>query len=110
MSLAIAGCMASGHSVKGLCEMLPKAHMGSGFAECKRRDAGRILREIAQNRDSECDEGVRIRHENGWALIRPDRKRPGFNVLAEGFSEEYAAELASFYIERVKALSEKTDE
>ncbi len=106
-ALLIAGCMAKGHSVESMLELLPKAHIRSGFAECSRRGVGRILRKLAENRDPECDEGVRMRHENGWALIRPDRKRPGFSVLAEGFSEEYAEELANFYIERVRALSKE---
>ncbi len=108
-ALLVAGCMAGGYSVNTMLELMPKAHLSSGFAPCSRRDVGRILRKMAENRDPACDEGVRVRHENGWALIRPDRKRPGFNVLAEGFSEEYAAELADFYIERVKALIKETD-
>ncbi len=107
-ALAVAQCMAlTGLSVKALFAQLPKAHLRSGFVECSWRDVGRVLRRMAAIRDPECSEGVRVRHEEGWALIRPNSGTPGLNVLAEGFSEEYAESLAEFYIKRVEALKKE---
>jgi len=67
----------------------------------------RLLNEQYKDRlDSQID-GLRIKvGENDWVLVLPDADRPLFHVIAQGSSDEHAAELANRYERIVKGLQE----
>ncbi len=93
-----------------LIDELPDYHFIKEEISCDWQDKGRVIREIIvehKDKDIELFEGVKINNDKGWALILPDSERPIFNVYAEGFSEEYAMELSSFFSKKVKKLLEK---
>lgn len=112
-ALSVSGCMArSGMSVGAMLKKLPEFHLHAQNVACSWRDVGRVLRtlvELNPKENTECIEGVRIRHENGWALVRPNRPNTGFNVLCEGFSEEYADSLTDLYVKKVQAIKKEND-
>ncbi|HLI01363.1 MAG TPA: sugar phosphate nucleotidyltransferase, partial [Acidimicrobiales bacterium] len=48
-------------------------------------------------------EGMKVAHDDGWALVAPDPDRPSVHVLAEAASEPAAARRAESYAARVRA-------
>ncbi len=84
---------------------LPDFHMHAADVECSFNDIGRVLRGlISGSNKPDLFEGVRIDHGRGWTLILPDREKPVFRVLSQGFSEEYAKELTDIYIKNIEEL------
>ncbi len=42
--------------------------------------------------------------EKGWVLVLPDGERPLCKVVSEGYSAEFAEELSSIYINKIKEI------
>ena len=49
-------------------------------------------------------EGVRIHHDDAWALVLPDPEEPTTSVIAEASSEPEATRLADEYVRRIEQL------
>ncbi len=93
--------------LRHLVEEIPEFYFIKKEVSCEWKDKGRIMREIIEeykDQDIELFEGVRINNEKGWTLILPDSEKPVFNIFTEGFSEEYAEELSTFFSDKVKSL------
>ncbi|WP_243096940.1 mannose-1-phosphate guanyltransferase [Thermohalobacter berrensis] len=94
-------------SLSKIADEVPNFHYVREEIACDWKDKGRVIREVIEenkDKDIELFEGVKINDNRGWALILPDSEKPVFNIYAEGFSEEYAQELSTFYSEKVKKL------
>jgi len=86
---------------------IPEICMTRKQAECPWTAKGRVMRElIEENRGGRVEllDGIKVYHENGWALVLPDPDEPRYHVYAEGFSHEFAESLADFYIEKINQL------
>ncbi|SET37446.1 mannose-1-phosphate guanylyltransferase / phosphomannomutase [Natronincola peptidivorans] len=93
--------------LEDLADAIPAYYFIKESIPCDWQDKGWIIRQLAeehQHNNIELFEGVKIKEDNGWALILPDSEKPLFNLYTEGFSEEYAQELSSAFREKVKAL------
>ena len=80
---------------------------------CQWGDKGRVLRElIARHRQGQIqlEEGVKVLGDKGWALVLPDSEKPQFNVYAQGYSEEYAEELAAEFTDNILSLLRRSGE
>lgn len=67
-----------------------------------------LIQEESKGKNAvELFEGIKIRHENGWALILPDSEEAVCRIYSEGMSEEYAEELTRFYEEKIKWAREQ---
>jgi len=64
----------------------------------------RKMIEENKNNKIELFEGVKIIDDKGWALILPDNEKASFNIHTEGFTQEYAEELAVFYEDKIKKM------
>lgn len=94
-------------SLGSLYDEIPDFYFVKKEVACDWKDKGRVIREIIEeykDKDIELFEGVKINDNRGWSLILPDRERPVFNIYAEGFSQEYAEELSTFFSEKVRSL------
>lgn len=49
-------------------------------------------------------DGIRVQHDNGWALMLPDPEEPSYWVIAEADNPESAQNLASHYRQQVQEL------
>ncbi|WP_054869839.1 sugar phosphate nucleotidyltransferase [Caloranaerobacter sp. TR13] len=99
--------VSSNKTLANLYDEIPDIHYIKSEVICDWQDKGRVIRQIIEeNKDPgiEMFEGVRFNSENGWALILPDSERPVFNIYAEGLTEEYAKEISTFYIDKVKKI------
>ena len=64
----------------------------------------RVLVEQSKDREVDLVDGVRIHHDDGWALILPDPDDPLTRVTAEGADPATAARLADEYVRRIEQL------
>lgn len=51
-------------------------------------------------------DGVKVYHQDGWALVLPDPEEPICRIFSEGTTMEIAESLADFYIEKIKKIIE----
>src|SRR3954452_22157969 len=64
----------------------------------------RSLMELTKDRELELVDGVKVRHEDGWALALPDPEEPVTHVWAESDSDIDARRLAQEYARRIRQL------
>ena len=64
----------------------------------------RVLVEQSKDRTVDLVDGVRIHHDQGWALVLPDPDEPTTSVIAEATSTEAATRLADEYVRRIEQL------
>ena len=90
-----------------LLQNLPETHITVRDIACGVRDKGRILRSLCGRTSlpHTLDEGVRIRHENGYATIVPDAHRNLVRVTSESMSSEFAQELCDFYFDQIQKIT-----
>jgi mannose-1-phosphate guanylyltransferase/phosphomannomutase len=68
---------------------------------------GRVMRTLVErNKDRELVlvDGVKILHDEGWALVLPDPEEPLTHVWAEGASDADAVRLAQEYARRIRQI------
>jgi len=100
-------------SLSRLTGEIPSFYMKEKEIPCPWNKKGTVMRSIIEEetgskKDVELFEGIRIKNDKGWALILPDSDEPVCRVYSEGFSEEYAQELADFYESKIQSIqSEK---
>jgi mannose-1-phosphate guanylyltransferase / phosphomannomutase len=64
----------------------------------------RTLVERIKDRELVLVDGVKVLHEDGWALVLPDPEEPYTHVWAEGPSEREARNLAQEYARRIRQV------
>lgn len=97
--------------LSGLLKDIPAFHVREKEIACPWDQKGRVMRSLIEEErkagsELELFEGIRVRRDQGWALILPDSQDPVCRVYSEGVSEEYAEELAHFYEERITQISQ----
>ncbi len=95
-----------------LLRELPGAHTREAEVGCSWRDVGRVLRSLVETESEnrvELLDGVKVKSDKGWVLVRPSDDLRSCRVLASGFREEYARELTDIYLEKVRKLVKDSD-
>jgi mannose-1-phosphate guanylyltransferase/phosphomannomutase len=64
----------------------------------------REMLERAKGRDTVLVDGVKILHDDGWALVLPDPEEPVVHVWAEAATDHGAARLAEEYARRIAEI------
>jgi mannose-1-phosphate guanylyltransferase/phosphomannomutase len=64
----------------------------------------RVLVEQSTDREVDLVDGVRIHHDDGWALVLPDPEDPVTSVIAEADSAAVALRLADEYVRRIEQI------
>jgi mannose-1-phosphate guanylyltransferase/phosphomannomutase len=64
----------------------------------------RTLVELSKDREVDLIDGVKVRHDAGWALALPDPEEPITHIWAEGDSDAAARRLAQEYARRIRQL------
>jgi len=96
-------------SLARIIDSFPELYMTRKETGCPWTAKGKVMRQLAEETGGnkvELIDGVKVYHDNGWALVLPDAEEPRYHVYSEGFSNEFAEELANFYIDRVNKLQE----
>jgi mannose-1-phosphate guanylyltransferase/phosphomannomutase len=64
----------------------------------------RSLVELTKDREIELVDGVKVLHDDAWALALPDPEDPITHVWAEGPSDAEARRLTQEYARRIRQL------
>jgi mannose-1-phosphate guanylyltransferase/phosphomannomutase len=86
---------------------LPRLHMAHESVVTPWEQKGLVMRKVveaAKDREVVLVDGVKILHEDGWALILPDPDEPVTHVWSEGPSDAEARHLAQEYARRIRQL------
>lgn len=89
-----------------LINRLPEFYLNNAEINCDWKSKGRVMRQLSKESDDHNDliDGIKFRHNNGWALVVPDSEKAVFHIYAEGQDIESAESLTGFYLEKVKGI------
>ncbi len=90
-----------------LVSILPPYYTDQKVVECSWEDKGRVMRSLfEENKEKEIEviDGLKVYHDNGWALVLPDAEEPVFQVYSEASSQAEADALTSLYMGRINDL------
>jgi mannose-1-phosphate guanylyltransferase/phosphomannomutase len=95
-----------------LLETIPLFFLHKRDVDCSWGVKGAVMRRLIEetrNYDVELLDGVKVRHQDGWALVLPDSERPVYRVYGEGYSAETAEELTDLYVKKIKAIQNELE-
>ncbi len=69
----------------------------------------RTLVEQSKDREVELVDGVKVHHDDGWALALPDPEEPVTHVWAEAGTDADARRLAQEYARRIRQMRALSD-
>ena len=82
--------------------------MASKEVSCAVELKGKVLRTIVDSVEGEevdLTDGVKIFHDNDWALVLPDPSRPVIHLYAEAETEKQAQKLIDKYVEKIDQVT-----
>ncbi|MEW6661054.1 MAG: sugar phosphate nucleotidyltransferase [Bacillota bacterium] len=97
-------------SLSELVASLPESYVHSQATDCPWEAKGKVMRTLIEEETGsgvELLDGIKINHEQGWALVLPHTDEPSYQVFSEGFNQEYAEELTNLYINKIRAILTK---
>ncbi|MFZ6002637.1 MAG: sugar phosphate nucleotidyltransferase [Actinomycetota bacterium] len=86
---------------------LPRTHVAHETVVTPWEQKGMIMRslvEMSKDREVQLIDGVKVRHDGGWALALPDPEEPVTHVWAEAASDAEAKALVKEYARRIRQL------
>ncbi|MFP5255602.1 MAG: sugar phosphate nucleotidyltransferase [Acidimicrobiia bacterium] len=97
----------SGERLSTIVSRLPRTHIAHEAVVTPWEQKGMVMRslvEMSKDREVQLIDGVKVRHEGGWALAVPDPEEPVTHVWAESGSDADAKTLAKEYARRIRQL------
>ncbi|OGC90375.1 MAG: hypothetical protein A2W25_02145 [candidate division Zixibacteria bacterium RBG_16_53_22] len=82
-----------------------RLYMAEKDVACPLAKRGQVMRSLMEHSERAARiivDGVRVSEDDGWVLVRPDRKKAQFYILAESYSEETAKDLVKEYVKNIK--------
>ena len=86
---------------------LPTPHLAMEAIVTPWEQKGAVMRglvEMTKDRPLELVDGVKVIHDDGWALALPDPEEPVTRVWAEASSDAAATKLAQEYARRIRQM------
>jgi len=97
-----------GSKLSDLVAAVPPIHIVHEQVITPWESKGLVMRSLVEQnkaRDVDLIDGVKIRHDRGWALMLPDPEEPLTHIWAEGDSAAEARSLAQEYARRVRQMA-----
>lgn len=97
----------SGVRLSEVVQDLPAVHMAHQTVVTPWDLKGQVMRSLVEQskgRDVEMVDGVKVRHDGGWALALPDTEEPVSHVWAEAGSDAEAQHLVDEYVRRIRQM------
>jgi mannose-1-phosphate guanylyltransferase/phosphomannomutase len=94
-------------SLSDIVEGLPRIHLAHERVITPWEQKGTVMRTLVEHsadRELELVDGVKVRHDDAWALALPDPEEPITHVWAEGATEVAARQLAEEYARRIRQM------
>jgi mannose-1-phosphate guanylyltransferase/phosphomannomutase len=86
---------------------LPRTYVAKENVVTPWEQKGLVMRTLVENskeRDLVLVDGVKVLHDDGWALVLPDTEDPVTHIWAEGPSDGEARRLAQEYARRIRQM------
>lgn len=87
---------------------IPAFYTNKGEVAVPWEAKGRVIRKLIQDPPSsqlELLDGVKVYHQDGWALVLPDPDEPVCRVFSEGSTMEIAESLTDMYVKRINEIA-----
>jgi mannose-1-phosphate guanylyltransferase/phosphomannomutase len=97
----------TGRTLSEVVRSLPPVHVAHETVPTPWERKGQVMREMlerAKGRETVLVDGVKIFHDDGWALVLPDPEEPIVHVWAEGSNDTRAERLAAEYARRIAEI------
>ena len=97
----------TGQQLSKVVAALPRAHVVREEVITPWEMKGTVMRTLVERtagREQVLVDGVKVLHDDGWALVLPDPEEPVTHVWAEASSEAAARSLAQEYCRSIRAL------
>jgi mannose-1-phosphate guanylyltransferase/phosphomannomutase len=97
----------AGERLSSIVSHLPRVHMARETVVTPWEQKGMIMRtlvEMSKDREVQLIDGVKVRHDDGWALALPDPEEPVTHVWAEASTDAEARALVKEYARRIRQL------
>src|SRR5690606_28449606 len=96
-------------NLSNLVSEIPNYYMKEREIDCPWEWKGRIIRSLIEDdhlnsNDVELDEGIKVKYKKGWVLVLPDNDSASCRLYSQGYTEEYATELADFYEKKIRDI------
>lgn len=94
-------------TLAGARKLIPPVAREYREADCPWEQKGRIMRNLfEENKDLQVEltDGLKVFHEQGWALVLPDGEEPVFRIYSEAGTPEEANALTQMYLDRIGHL------
>jgi mannose-1-phosphate guanylyltransferase/phosphomannomutase len=93
--------------LSAVVEGLPRTHLAHETVVTPWEQKGTVMRtlvEMSKDREVTLIDGVKVRHDEGWALALPDPEEPITHIWSEGATDADAKALAKEYARRIRQL------
>ena len=97
----------TGERLSTVVGRLPRTHLAHETVVTPWEQKGMVMRslvEMSKDRDVQLIDGVKVLHDDGWALALPDPEEPVTHVWAEATTDAEAKALAKEYARRIRQL------
>jgi len=97
----------TGARLSAIVEGLPRPHLAHETVVTPWEQKGMVMRslvEMSKDREVQLIDGVKVRHDDGWALALPDPEEPVTHVWTEADTDADARALAIEYARRIRQL------
>jgi mannose-1-phosphate guanylyltransferase/phosphomannomutase len=97
----------TGERLSTIVGRLPRPHLAHETVVTPWEQKGMIMRslvEMSKDREVQLIDGVKVRHDGGWALALPDPEEPVTHVWAESATDAEAKALVKEYARRIRQL------
>jgi mannose-1-phosphate guanylyltransferase/phosphomannomutase len=94
-------------SLSEVVAALPRVHLAHETAVTPWEQKGTVMRSLVErsgDRDVVLVDGVKVLHDEGWALALPDPDEPVTHVWAEAATDAAAKQLAQEYVRRIRQM------
>ena len=110
--IRLAEMMLSGKLEKYL-DQLPGIQQAEKSVKCSWKDVGRMLRTLVDAErleDIELVDGVKVKVDKGWILVKPNAAITACRVIAGSMDAEYSKELTDIYGEKLRRIAQEKKE
>jgi mannose-1-phosphate guanylyltransferase/phosphomannomutase len=93
--------------LSSVVEGLPRTHLAHETVVTPWEQKGTVMRtlvEMSKDREVTLIDGVKVRHDEGWALALPDPEEPVTHIWTEGATDADAKALVKEYARRIRQL------
>lgn len=94
-------------SLREALALIPRVERGYAEVDCPWERKGLVMRNLfEENKEKQLEmtDGLKVYHDEGWALVLPDAEEPIFKIYSEAGTPEEADALTRLYMSRINEL------